>query len=339
MRLLVTGGAGYVGSHVVACLRCAGHEVRVLDDLSSGHADALAPGLLVRADVGDASAVQQVLHDDPVDAVVHLAALSQVTAAVREPGRFHRNNVDGTRVLLDAIREAGVQMLVFASTVAVYGCTQQACLYEDDPVAPDNPYGAGKREVERMLADRAQTDGLRSVSLRLANVAGAWPEQGLGERHEPETHLVPLACHAAMGKRDGLVVNGCSHPTPDGTCVRDYVHVRDVAMAHQQALAYLAGGGASAVVNVGAGTGHSVLDVVECVERITGSRVPLREGVCRAVDSPGLVVSTARAWHLLGWRPARSSLQRIVQDAWRWESGRQARNPRFSLGGLRDRST
>ncbi|MDA8032915.1 MAG: UDP-glucose 4-epimerase GalE [Actinomycetota bacterium] len=311
MHVLVTGGAGYIGSVVAARLLEEGHEVTVLDDLSTGHADAVPDGArLVEGRVHDAARLLASLHPD---AVAHLAAFSLVAESVEAPGRYEENNVVGTRRLLEAMHEAGIGRLVFSSTAAVYGEPATVPIEETAPTRPLNPYGRTKLAMDEALARSAREGGLAAVSLRYFNVAGAYA--GRGERHRTETHLIPLTLDAAVGRREELAVYGTDYATPDGTCIRDYVHVADIADAHLLALA-AAVPGRHDVVNLGNGTGFSVLDVVAAVERATGRRVPLRHADRRLGDPAVLVASAARAGQLLGWHPARPSLDTMVADAY-----------------------
>jgi UDP-glucose-4-epimerase GalE len=311
--ILVTGGAGYVGSVLVRALAAACRRVVVLDDLSAGHRDAIDPSAaFVQADVRDGGAVARAVADHDVGAVVHFAGRLLVGESVAAPRKYWRDNVVAAADLLDAVLDAGVRTFVFSSSAAVYGDPVRAPIDEDHPTVPTNPYGDTKLAVERMLATYGRAYGLRWVALRYFNAAGAEPDAGLGERHEPETHLVPLALEAAARGRE-LTVFGSDLPTPDGTCVRDYVHVTDLAAAHLAALEREVTG----PVNLGTGAGHSVLEVIRMVERVTGRAVPVRLGARRAGDPPVLVASCERARELLGWRPARR-LEVIVRDAWRW---------------------
>ncbi|HEY3630846.1 MAG TPA: UDP-glucose 4-epimerase GalE [Jatrophihabitantaceae bacterium] len=316
MRVLVTGGAGYIGSVVAAMLLEAGHEVTALDDLSTGHADAVPPGAeFVKASITDAGSV---LAERRYDAVLHFAARSLVGESVDHPDRYWHNNVGGTLALLDAMRANDVPRLVFSSTAATYGEPTQVPIVEDAPAAPTNPYGASKLAVDLALTDYARAYGLAAVSLRYFNVAGALlrPDGGhaFGERHAVETHLIPIALQVAAGTRPALDVYGSDYPTADGTCIRDYVHVVDLGDAHLRAMA-AATAGQHRVVNLGSGSGYSVREVVEAVRRVTGRDVPTREAARRPGDPAVLVASNARAASELGWRPERD-LDRMVADAW-----------------------
>ncbi|MEV4740404.1 UDP-glucose 4-epimerase GalE [Streptomyces sp. NPDC049555] len=307
---LVTGGAGYVGSVVAAHLLRAGHRVTVLDDLSTGHRDAVPEGAdFVRGRVQDAA--RHV--DGSYDAVLHFAACSQVGESVADPEKYWRNNTGGTLDLLAAMREAGVRRLVFSSTAAVYGEPAAVPLTEDAPTAPTNPYGASKLAVDHMIAGECAAHGLGAVSLRYFNVAGAHGRHG--ERHAPETHLIPLVLQVALGEREAIDVYGDDYPTPDGTCVRDYIHVADLAEAHLLALAAVRPG-EHLVCNLGNGNGFSVREVVETVRKVTGHPVPERPAPRRPGDPAVLVASAARAAEALGWRPRRPELAGIVEDAW-----------------------
>ena len=318
MRVLVTGGAGYIGSVVVAMLLEAGHEVTALDDLSTGHADAVAPGAdFVKASITDAGPV---LAERRYDAVLHFAARSLVGESVEHPDRYWHNNVGGTLALLDAVRAHGVPRLVFSSTAATYGEPAQVPIDEDAPAAPTNPYGASKLAVDLALTDYARAYGLATVSLRYFNVAGALlrPDTAFGERHAVETHLIPITLQVAAGTRAALDIYGSDYPTPDGTCIRDYVHVVDLGDAHLRAMEG-ATTGQHTVINLGSGSGYSVREVVEAVRRITGHAVPTREVARRAGDPAVLVASNARAASSLGWRPDRD-LDQMVADAWTFAS-------------------
>jgi UDP-glucose 4-epimerase len=311
MRVLVTGGAGYIGSVMVAMLVDAGHEVTALDDLSTGHEDAVAPGAtFVKASIVDAGVV---LAEQPYDAVMHFAARSLVAESVEHPDRYWHNNVEGTLALLDAMRAHDVPRLVFSSSAATYGEPASVPIVEDSPAAPTNPYGASKLAVDLALGDYARAYGLAAVSLRYFNVAGALLPT-YGERHAVETHLVPIALQVAAGTRPSLDVYGTDYPTPDGTCVRDYLHVIDLGEAHLAAL-IAATPGRHDVINLGSGTGYSVREVVEAVRRVTGHPVPVREAVRRPGDPAVLIASNARAATSLGWSPTRD-LDRMVADAW-----------------------
>lgn len=314
--VLVTGGAGYVGSHAVAALLAAGRPVVVLDDLSTGHADALPPvggarATLVVGRVEDADLVARLARDHRVGAVLHFAARTSVAESMGDPDGYHRANVGATRTLAGAAAAAGVAHVVFSSSAAVYGAPVTVPIPEDHPLAPVNPYGATKAEAEARLA----ATGLRVASLRYFNAAGAEPDLGLGERHAVETHLVPLAVAAALGGPP-LTVHGEDWPTPDGTCVRDYVHVVDLAAGHLAALGWLERGGATRAWNLGTGRGASVREVLDAVGRAVGRPVPWRPGPRRPGDPPVLVADPARAARELGWRAtARSGLDRLVADA------------------------
>ncbi|HUY30125.1 MAG TPA: UDP-glucose 4-epimerase GalE [Acidimicrobiales bacterium] len=311
MRILVTGGAGYIGSVVATRLLELGHTVTVLDDLSTGHADAVPPGAtFVEGRVHDAAVA---LAGERFDGAVHLAASSLVAESIANPEKYRLNNVVGTRLLLDTLLASGVPAIVFSSTAAVYGEPETVPIDEDAPTRPVNPYGESKLAVDEMLAAEAATGRIGAVSLRYFNVAGAYA--GRGERHDPETHLVPIALQAALGTRAGLVVYGDDYPTPDGTCVRDYIHVADLAEAHLGALAS-ARPGAHRVFNLGNGAGFSVREVLAAVERVTGVRLEVTVAGRRAGDPAVLVASAARARRELGWTPARPSLEQMIGDAW-----------------------
>lgn len=318
MRVLVVGGAGYIGSHVVLELLDAGHQVVVLDNLAKGHRRAVDPrAQLVVGDCGDAGVLEQVF-STPVDAVMHFAAFSLVGESVQKPADYYRQNVVKGLALLEAMLRHGVRQMVFSSTAAVYGEPATVPIPEDHPTVPTNPYGNSKLAYERVLADFSRAYGLRYASLRYFNAAGADPQGRVGEDHDPETHLIPLVLAAALGKRPAVEIFGTDYPTPDGTCIRDYIHVTDLAAAHRLALDYLSHGGASQVFNLGNGQGVSVRQVVETAEEVVGHAIPVVEGSRRPGDPARLVASSERAMRELGWEPRYADLRTIVATAWQW---------------------
>lgn len=324
-RVLVTGGAGYIGSHTCKALARAGYQPIVLDNLVHGHDWAVRWGPLVVGDIGDRASLDRAIADYRPCAVVHFAALIEVGESVRDPGRYYRNNVVGSLNLLEALRDHGIPHLIFSSSCAVYGLPEQLPLIEDHPKRPINPYGVSKQMVEEMLADFGQAYGLGWVALRYFNAAGADPEGELGEAHRPETHLIPLAIQAALGQGPSLQIFGDDYPTPDGSCIRDYVHVADLAAAHVLALEYLRKGGQSTAFNLGTGQGASVFAVIAAVERVTGRRVPYTLGPRRAGDPPVLYADAAKARDGLGWRPQYPELDSMIEHAWRWHQGAGAK--------------
>ncbi|WP_329195880.1 MULTISPECIES: UDP-glucose 4-epimerase GalE [unclassified Streptomyces] len=309
-KYLVTGGAGYVGGVVAAHLLEAGHEVTVLDNFSTGFGEGVPAGAtLIEGRIQDAAE-----HLDPsFDAVLHFAASSQVGESVVNPGKYWDNNVGGTLALLTAMRGAGVRKLVFSSTAATYGEPTEGLLTETSVTAPTNPYGASKLAVDHMIAGECVAHGLAAVSLRYFNVAGAYGE--FGERHDPETHLIPLVLQVALGQRESISVFGDDYPTPDGTCVRDYIHVADLAQAHLSALR-VATEGEHLICNLGNGSGFSVREVIETVRKVTGREIPEVVAPRRPGDPAVLVASARTAHERLGWTPSRSDLTGIVTDAW-----------------------
>ena len=332
MRILVAGGAGYIGSHMTKLLLEAGYATTVLDNLSNGHRDAVRGGDFVRGDLDDAALLERVFAAGRFDAVMHFASCIQVGESVTDPAKYYRNNVANTTNLLDAMMRHGVSRLIFSSTAAVFGEPREPRLTEDSPTAPASPYGRSKLMVEQILADYDRAYGLRHSALRYFNAAGADPDGTLGERHEPETHLIPLALQAAVGRRGALQVFGDDYDTPDGTCVRDYVHVADLCRAHLLALERLADGGASRAYNLGNGDGYSVREVLETVREVTGRPVPLRSAPRREGDPARLVADAARARRELGWRPEFAALDAIVGHAWNWERRRKTAAVRVAAG-------
>jgi UDP-glucose 4-epimerase len=318
MRVLATGGAGYIGSHMVRLLVESGAEVSVLDDLSTGHADAVRGGHFVRGDVSDAASTAKLLTDRKIEAVVHFAAASLVAESVADPLKYYARNVGGTVSLLKAMREASVERIVFSSTAAVYGDPQRVPIDEAHPTQPVNPYGSTKLAIERMLAECSAAYGLRAASLRYFNAAGADPQGGLGERHDPETHLIPLVLRAAA-KNSAVSVFGDDYPTRDGSCVRDYIHVSDLCDAHLRALEWLSGGGRYDCFNLGNGDGATVLEVIEAARRVTGREIKINKARRRPGDPASLVADATKARRVLGWQPQRADIETIVGDAWRWE--------------------
>lgn len=315
-RFLVTGGAGYVGSHLVAALRDRGDAVVVFDNLRTGHAASVPDGVrLVVADLADAGAVDAVLGEGRFDAVFHFASLTQVGESMRMPYRYMLENAGNGIALVDACVRHGVGRFVLSSTAALFGIPQDTPIAEDAPVEPGNPYGDSKWMIERALLWAGRIHGLRSACLRYFNAAGADPDGRLGEDHRPESHLVPLVIDAALGRRPALDVYGADYPTPDGTCVRDYVHVNDLADAHLLALRHLDSG--DVTWNLGNGAGHSVLEVIRAVERVAGRPVPHRIVDRRPGDPPVLVASSARA-RAAGWQPRFAALDAIVSTAFAW---------------------
>ncbi len=318
MKVLVTGGAGYVGSHACAALAAKRIEVVVFDNLERGRRDFVQWGELIVGDLCDAAAIAAAVERVRPDAVIHFAALAYVEESTRRPDLYYRNNVEGTLNLLNAMRHAGVDVMVFSSTCATYGAPARLPIPEDHPQSPINPYGASKVMVERILKDFDRAYGMRHASLRYFNAAGADPEGRIGEAHVPETHVIPLALEAAIGDRRAFQIFGVDYPTADGTAIRDYVHVADLADAHVLALERLTSGGASLTLNLGTGAGVSVREVVDAVTRVTGVRLAPQERPRRAGDPPVLVSDTRRARELLGWSPQRSDITRIVSDGWAW---------------------
>jgi UDP-arabinose 4-epimerase len=322
MNILVTGGAGYIGSHTAKTLASAGYTPVVVDNLSNGHDWSVKWGPFERGDLSDAGWVADVVRRHRVHAVVHFAASAYVGESMTQPRKYFHNNTVNTLQLLDAMVDAGVQSIVFSSTCATYGVPQRLPIDETHPQAPVNPYGESKLCVERILHWYGQAYNLRWVALRYFNAAGADPDGEIGEVHDPETHLIPLVIGAALGERPPVGVFGTDYPTPDGTAVRDYIHVMDLADAHVRALEHLAKGGESGALNLGTGEGHSVRAVIEAVESVGGRPVPRVDSPRRAGDPPSLVADAARAREVLGWTPRHPELRTIVEHAWRWHTRR-----------------
>jgi len=312
-KILVTGGAGYIGSITTLHLLRRGFDVTVIDDLSRGHRENVPPGRLHVLRLQDTGRVEELLAG--VDAVVHFAAYIAVGESTREPELYFSNNVGGTVSLLEAMGRAGVRRLVFSSTAAVYGNPEQVPIPEDARFAPVSPYGQSKAIVEKILSELDHYSGLRSVALRYFNACGAEPDDQLGEAHDPETHLIPLLLRAAA-TGEPIQIFGDDYATPDGTCIRDYIHVSDLAAAHLTALDHLMAGGGSNAFNAGTGQGNSVMDVLHAVEEVTQKRVPYTVARRREGDAASLVADAAKLRHTLGWKPMRSSLHDIVRDAW-----------------------
>ncbi len=319
MKVAVTGGAGYIGSHALVALRRAGHEPIVLDNLSEGHAEAVRGCELTRVDLADEAEVFGVLSHSGAEAVMHFAASASVNESAQAPEKYYFNNVVNTLKLLRAMRCAGTDRFVFSSSCTVYGAPGEVPITEEFPVRPVSPYGRTKVAVEGILEDYARAYGLRYACLRYFNAAGAMPDASRGEDHRPETHLIPIVIQAALGKRDRVVIYGGDYATPDGTCVRDYVHVLDLAAAHVMAMEALDDRG-TMVYNLSTGRGASVREVVETVREVSGREVPVETGERRAGDAPELVGSAQKIRDELGWTPAHSSLREIVETAWRWHS-------------------
>ena len=316
--ILITGGAGYIGSHACKAVAQAGYTPVAYDNLVYGHREAVRWGPLEVGDIADRHRLDEVIAEYRPEAAIHFAAYAYVGESVQDPAKYYRNNVAGTLSLLEALVHHGIDRVVFSSTCATYGIPEQVPIDEQHPQHPINPYGASKLMIERMLQDFSTAYGLRSVSLRYFNAAGADPDGEIGENHDPETHLVPLALQAAIGQRGALQVFGTDYPTPDGSCIRDYVHVTDLAQAHVQALNYLTHGGATTALNLGTGQGHSVLQVIEVARTVTGLDIPVVIAERRAGDPPVLTAGAGQARRVLGWQPRYPDLSVILQHAWNW---------------------
>jgi UDP-glucose 4-epimerase len=318
VTVLVTGGAGYIGAHAMRELKRAGIPCLALDNLVRGHRESLAPEDLIVGDTGDPSLVAKILVERRISAVMHFAAYAYVGESVVRPAMYYANNVGATVNLLRCMVDAGVRHFVFSSTCSTYGDPDSVPIREDHPQRPVNPYGASKLMVERVLRDFDHAYGFSHVALRYFNAAGADPEGGIGERHDPETHLVPLVLQAALGQREHVSVFGTDYATPDGTCIRDYVHVSDLASAHVLALRYLKDGGRSDSFNLGNGEGFSVREVIDMARRITGRSIKATDAPRRPGDPDRLVGNSDKARATFGWKPKHPSLSSIIQTAWDW---------------------
>lgn len=336
-RILVVGGAGYIGSHMVKMLGAAGREVVTYDNLSSGHRDAVLCGSFVEGDLEDAAKLEGVLASG-FDAVMHFASFIQVGESVRLPGKYYRNNFSNTLRLLEAMIRHGVRGFIFSSTAAIFGEPQYVPLDEAHPRAPINPYGKSKHMVEEVLGDFARAHALQSVCLRYFNAAGADPSGELGERHEPETHLIPLVLQVAAGRRSHIDVFGRDYPTPDGTCIRDYIHVEDLCSAHLAALDQLGAGAPGRAYNLGNGDGFSVQQVIDAACRVTGRDVPWVDAPRREGDPARLVADASLARNELGWKPRYPDIDSIIAHAWRWET-RQVRHAGARVRGAAGTAT
>jgi UDP-glucose-4-epimerase GalE len=319
MRILVTGGAGYIGSHAVRLFLARGHEVWVYDNLSEGHRASVPAERLIVADLSETARLDQAMVQHRIEAVVHFAAYTYVGVSVRDPGKYYQNNLVNTLNLMECMRRNRISRMVFSSTAATYGSPREVPITEDAPQQPINPYGNGKLAVERALADYAVAYDWGYAALRYFNAAGASPDGTIGEDHDPETHLIPLVLQAILGVRPHVEIFGTDYPTPDGTCIRDYIHVDDLAEAHLLALERLAPG-KGLCYNLGIGRGYSVREVIQAAEAVTGKKVPTQEGPRRAGDPPALVASSEKIQRELGWRPRFPELRPILETAWRWHS-------------------
>lgn len=317
MRILVTGGAGYVGSHCLRRLLAAGHEAVVYDNLYQGHREAVPAGLLIQGDLGEQEKLAGIMKERQIEAVMHFAALALVGESVEKPELYYRNNVLGSFHLLEAMRLSGVRKIVFSSTTATYGTPDKMPIAETTLQQPINPYGFSKLVVERMLDDYATAHGFGFAALRYFNAAGAAPDGAIGEDHTPESHLIPIVLQVALGQRAAISIFGDDYPTPDGTCVRDYVHVEDLASAHLAALERLSAGKAIKV-NLGTGRGYSVREVIDACRQITGHPIPAVISPRRAGDPPELIADARLARELLGWTPQYTAIEAIVETAWKW---------------------
>ena len=323
--ILVTGGAGYIGAHAVKALEEKGFQVVILDNLVYGHREPVETHLkakLVTGDIGDRAFLDRLFTDNKIDAVMHFAAFAYVGESVTDPAKYYQNNVVGTLTLLDAMRQHGIDNFIFSSTCATYGNPQFIPITEDHPQQPINPYGAGKFAVERVLQDYDPAYGLKSVIFRYFNAAGADPDGMFGEDHNPETHLIPLILQAAAGKRPAISVFGDDYETPDGTCIRDYIHVTDLAQAHVLGLEYLLQNRVSQIFNLGNGSGFSVKEVIDTAKQVTGQEISIDRCPRRAGDPAILIGSSAKAREMLGWKPKYADLTTIVKHAWAWHQAR-----------------
>lgn len=319
MNILVVGGAGYIGSHMVKCLIQGGHHVMVLDNLSTGYEDAVLTKTFFKLDMADSKALTEIFRTYPIDAVFHFASFIQVGESVSDPAKYYRNNVASTLTLLDVMVKCNIKRFVFSSTAAVFGNPCYTPIDEEHPKNPINPYGQSKLVVERILEDYDRAYGLKWVSLRYFNAAGADPQGELGERHIPETHLIPLVLQAASGRRDAISVFGRDYDTPDGTCVRDYIHINDLADAHMKAMEYLKMTDKSQAFNLGNGKGFSVNEIIQAVEDVTGKKITVKFERRRAGDPPVLVADARLANNILKWTPQYTNIKDIIQHAWAWE--------------------
>jgi UDP-arabinose 4-epimerase len=325
--VLLTGGAGYIGSHAAKYLAARGYLPVTYDNLSRGHRESVQWGPLVVGSLDDRASLKACIEKHRPVAVMHFAAFAYVEESVRDPELYQRNNVEGSLALLDMLDATGVKRLVFSSTCATYGVPSRIPIPEDEPQNPINPYGRNKLDVERAILEQGRTRGLESVILRYFNAAGCDPEGSIGERHDPEPHLIPILLDVALGRKAEAVINGEDYPTPDGTCVRDFVHVEDLAQAHHLALERLLAGGGSGRFNLGNGNGHSVREVIKAVERVTGRTLPVRIAPRRVGDPPSLVGGSEKARRELGWKPVYSDIDGIIRTAWAWHQKLRAPKP------------
>ena len=319
MAILVCGGAGYIGSHAVHALIEKGEQVVVVDNLQTGHRDALNPkAKFYEGDIRDASVLDKIFTENKVEAVIHFAANSLVGESMEKPLLYFNNNVYGMQVLLEAMVRHGVDKIVFSSTAAVYGEPKRVPIHEDDETCPTNTYGETKLTMEKMMKWVSRANGVRYVSLRYFNAAGALPDGSIGEDHATETHLIPLILQVPTGRRDHITVFGDDYPTPDGTCLRDYIHVVDLADAHVLALEYLRKGGASDIFNLGNGQGFSVKEMIAAAEKATGRSIKVEIGARRAGDPAQLIASSEKVRSVLGWKPRFTDVEQVIGTAWRW---------------------
>ena len=319
MAILVCGGAGYIGSHAVHALIEKGEQVVIVDNLQTGHRSALNPkAKFYEGDIRDASVLDKIFTENKVEAVIHFAANSLVGESMEKPLLYFNNNVYGMQVLLEAMVRHGVDKIVFSSTAAVYGEPKRVPIHEDDETCPTNTYGETKLTMEKMMKWVSRANGVRYVSLRYFNAAGALPDGSIGEDHATETHLIPLILQVPTGRRDHITVFGDDYPTPDGTCLRDYIHVVDLADAHVLALEYLRKGGASDIFNLGNGQGFSVKEMIAAAEKATGRSIKVEIGARRAGDPAQLIASSEKARSVLGWKPQFTDVEQVISTAWRW---------------------
>lgn len=319
MSILVCGGAGYIGSHAVHRFIGKGEEVVIVDNLETGHREALHPqGKFYEGDIRDANVLHKIFNENEIDAVIHFAANSLVGESMEKPLKYFNNNVYGMQVLLEAMQRHGVDKIVFSSTAAVYGEPKRIPIMEEDAANPTNTYGETKLTMEKMMKWVGMADHIRYVSLRYFNAAGAIPDGSLGEDHHPETHLIPLILQVPLGKREHITVYGEDYDTPDGTCLRDYIHVIDLADAHVLALEYLRKGGGSDIFNLGNGRGFSVREMIGAAKKVTGEEIRVEAGNRRAGDPAQLIASSEKARRILGWQPVFTDVEEIIGTAWNW---------------------